>query len=93
MHLTLDTNRLSDLAEEGPQLLFAADAVYRYAQHPIPILGQADAVDTSAGSTGAGHLPTLDLVRLARRASAIDSESALCKDWLKPEEDEAWRDL
>jgi len=26
-------------------------------------------------------------------ATAIASESSLSKDWLKPEEDEAWRDL
>jgi hypothetical protein len=26
-------------------------------------------------------------------ATAIASESALKKDWLEPEEDEAWRDL
>lgn len=26
-------------------------------------------------------------------ATALASESALQKDWLKPEEDEAWRDL
>jgi hypothetical protein len=26
-------------------------------------------------------------------ATAIGSESSLSKDWLKPEEDQAWRDL
>ncbi len=28
-----------------------------------------------------------------RRDTAIASESSLKKDWLKPEEDEAWQDL
>jgi len=33
--------------------------------------------------------------RIARekRELAVMSESSLSKDWLKPEEDEAWRDL
>ncbi|MBW2067173.1 MAG: DUF2281 domain-containing protein [Deltaproteobacteria bacterium] len=33
--------------------------------------------------------------RTARRPSetALSSETVLRKDWLKPEEDEAWRDL
>jgi hypothetical protein len=42
----------------------------------------------------------VDFVRFvkAKRArqtseSALLSESALAKDWLRPEEDEAWRDL
>ena len=29
----------------------------------------------------------------AGRLTAVASESALAKDWLKPEEDEAWKDL
>ena len=28
-----------------------------------------------------------------RMETAVSSESSLKKDWLKPEEDEAWRDL
>lgn len=28
-----------------------------------------------------------------RLETALASESSLAKDWLKPEEDEAWRDL
>ena len=28
-----------------------------------------------------------------RAGTAIASESSLAKDWLKPEEDEAWQDL
>jgi hypothetical protein len=42
----------------------------------------------------------LDFVRLLKSKStsgisetALFSESVLRKDWLKPEEDEAWRDL
>jgi hypothetical protein len=33
--------------------------------------------------------------RVARdgRATAVASESSLKKDWLRPEEDEAWQDL
>jgi len=33
--------------------------------------------------------------RIARDAygTAVVSESALAKDWLRPEEDEAWKDL
>jgi len=42
----------------------------------------------------------LDFVQFLRarrpgegRLTAVASESALAKDWLKPEEDEAWKDL
>lgn len=42
----------------------------------------------------------LDLVRFLKARATADrfelalvSESALGKDWLRPEEDEAWRDL
>jgi hypothetical protein len=42
----------------------------------------------------------LGFVRLLKKAPleesldlALASESALAKDWLRPEEDEAWRDL
>lgn len=42
----------------------------------------------------------LDFVQFLRakmagegRLTALASESSLAKDWLKPEEDEAWKDL
>ena len=42
----------------------------------------------------------LDFVQFLRakaasegRLTALASESALAKDWLRPEEDEAWKDL
>jgi hypothetical protein len=91
MQLTMDPDRLRALSTDEPRFVVSNEAVYRYAP-----AGTVQGLTTSVPSSAVadeGRPAVVDLMRLARLSAVSVSESVLARDWLRPEEDDAWRDL